>query len=326
MGTRLKGRGPRGSSRVAVADPAGPRRGAHGQARRGQAPRAVGPQRGRELQRSRLRRVQRAVAERDDRLGIVPVSGDRDLHRWHQLRMCTAEPECHLGGRRGRGRLAHDPDLRRAAGAGELVRMRRHQPVQGGRAGRRGGAGRGRRRPRIGIPEGNPIYDDMEAYSTTPPTPPRCWRSCRLGPPSCTPSGTCRASTAAPARGSPTWSRTWAPRSRSPTTCGSPSGTTPSRRPARRSPPPTSSTTACTSTGAATTRPTAGHDQHRQRLHRRRHRRHVGHGHERGSAPDAPIAEGPPGRQRDHGADRSTGPAPAAWPRGRCWPARRRPH
>jgi hypothetical protein len=84
---------------------------------------ALGALRGGSVRRPRVRRVQCSLPERDDGVGRLAISRDRDLHRRRELRLRAAEPELHLARQRGRRRVAHDPDLRGLAGAEQLVRL-----------------------------------------------------------------------------------------------------------------------------------------------------------------------------------------------------------
>ena len=85
------------------------------------------------------------------------------------------QPDLHMGRRRGRRRLAHDPDLRGPAGAEQLVRLRGDLARQASAQGTAAAIDAVADAQGIGIPAGNPIYNDMEGYSRSPrPTPRRC--------------------------------------------------------------------------------------------------------------------------------------------------------
>ena len=213
----------------------------------------------RRLHRARVRRVRGAQPGTDVGVGIIALSRDRGLHRRHQYGLLAGEPDAHLG-EPGVGRgLAHDPDLRRAPGADQLLRLcrdlirQRHRP----------GSGSGDRRDRAGASaRSRPRKPDLFRYGGVPArrraTRPRCWHSSRAGPRSCTPAAISPASTAALTPAFSTSPRSRAPATWSRMTSGSHAGTAPWTRPIRTSrvrPGPCISD--CINTRVPTTRATA---------------------------------------------------------------------
>ena len=166
--------------------------------------------------------------------------------------MLAAQPVGGLGQPGVGGGLAHDPDLRRPAVALELVRMRRDLARRGLHSGHPGRPGRHRAGP--GDRHGR-WQPDLLRHGGLQPDEQQHRRGAGL------PGGvdhrasrrraTCRASTPATPRASRTWCRSPAPATSSPTSSGSPTGTTSRPRPIPTFRPPSGRhTSVCTSTGA----------------------------------------------------------------------------
>ena len=113
-------------------------------------------------------------------------------HRRHEHGVLAGKPDRHVGRAGVVHGLAPDADLRRAAGAGKFLRLfadlEFDQPATS--QGTSAAIDAVTHAQAIGIGPGNPIYDDMEAYSNGGSHPRRCSRSCQRGPPSCTPRDT----------------------------------------------------------------------------------------------------------------------------------------